>query len=126
MSGNNFVLKSDQIEVEYTIVINPGLPALTYSDGSSGAVSFTSSEIATDETTLGTLVSVPLLKTIDAGGQRFGFFLPQLNILSGQSEQFTTVAVYESFSGPDTIPHLPSSWSSTELHGTAQIVMVPL
>lgn len=126
VSGNKFVLKSDRIEVEYTIGINPGFPALTYSDGSSGAVSFTSSEIATDETALGTLVSVPLLKTIDTGAQRFGFFLPQVNVLSGQSEQFTTVGVYERLSGPDTVPHLPSSWSSIELHGTAQTVMVPL
>ena len=126
MSGNKFVLKSDQIEVEYTIGINPGLPALTYSDGVSGAVSFTSSEIATDETALGTLVSVALLRTIDAGAQRFGFLLPQVNVLSGQSEQFTTVGMYERLSGPDTVPHLPPSWSSIELHGTAQSVMVPL
>lgn len=126
MSGNSFVLKNDQVEVEYTIGINPGLTALPYSDGVSGAVSFTSSEIATDKTALGTLVSVPLLKTIDAGGQRFGFFLPQVNVLSGQSEQFTTVGVYERLSGPDTVPHLPPSWSSIELHGTAQTVMVPL
>ena len=126
MSGNSFVLKNDQVEVEYTIGINPGLTALPYSDGVSGAVSFTFSEIATDETALGTLVSVPLLKTIDAGGQRFGFFLPQVNVLSGQSEQFTTVGVYERLSGPDTVPHLPPSWSSIELHGTAQTVMVPL
>ena len=77
MSGNKFVLKSDQIEVEYTIGINPGLPALTYSDGVSGAVSFTSSEIATDETALGTLVSVALLRTIDTGAQRFGSSCPR-------------------------------------------------
>jgi hypothetical protein len=126
MPWNKFVLKSGQIEVDYTIGINPGLPALTYSTGVSGAVSFRSSEIATDETALGMLVSVPLLTTTDAGAQRFGFFLPQANVFSGQSGQFTTVGMYERLSGPDTVPHLPPSWSSIELQGTAQTVMVPL
>ena len=126
MSGNKFVLRNDQVEVEYTIGTTPGLPALTYSDSSSGAVSFTFSEIATDETALGTLISVPLLETVDAGAKRFGFFLPQVDVPSGQSEQFTTVGVYERLGGPDSVPHLPPSWSSVELKGTAQTVMVPL
>lgn len=30
------------------------------------------------------------------------------------------------FSGPDSIPHRPSTWRSTSLAGTAQSVIVPL
>jgi hypothetical protein len=119
-------LKNDQVEVEYTVGTPPGFPALTYSDGSSGQLSFTFSEITTDETSLGTLVSVPLLRTIDAGGERFGFFLPQLDVPDGQSEQFATVGLYARVSGPDSIPRLAPSWSSTELSGTVQTVMMPL
>jgi hypothetical protein len=122
--ANKFVLKHHEIEVEYTIGLTPGVPALIYSNGTTKK--FTSAEVTTDETALGSLVSVPLLRTTDIGGERFGFFLPQLNVPSGESEEFTTVGVYERFSGPDSVPQRPSSWRCIELHGTAQTVIVEL
>jgi hypothetical protein len=125
MSANRFVLKHHHIEVDYTIGITPGLPALIYKDGPN-VKNFQANEITTDETGLGSLVSVSLVKSIDAGGERFGFFLPQLDVPSGQTEKFTTAGVYEEFSGPDSIPRRPPSWSCIELHGTAQTVIVPL
>ena len=60
------------------------------------------------------------------GGERFGFFLPELDVPSGEYEHFTTVGVYERFSGPDSVPDLPPSWRGIELHGTAQTVTVPV
>ena len=125
MSANKFVLKHHHIEVDYTIGITPGLPALTYKDGSN-VKTFTSAQITTDDTALGTLVSVPLLSSIDTGGERFGFFLPDLDVPSGKIERFNTIGVYDKFGGPDSIPRVPPSWSCIELHGTAQSVMVPL
>jgi hypothetical protein len=125
MSANKFVLKHHHIEVEYTIGITPGLPALTYNDGH-GVKSFTAAEITTDNTGLGSLVSVSLLRTTDTGGERFGFFLPELDVPMGQTERLHTVGVYESFSGPDSFPRRPPSWWCIELHGTAQTVIVPL
>src|SRR5271165_1820061 len=115
MSANKFVLKHDHIEVEYTIAITPGLPALTYNDGH-GVKSFTAAEITTDDTGLGSLVSVSLARTIDTGGERFGFFLPELDFPTGQTERFNTVGVYESFSGPDSFPRRSPSWWCVELH----------
>ncbi len=126
LMSNKFVLKHHEIEVEYTIGLTPGLAALTYNDGSSAALTFTSAEITTDEIALGTLVSVPLRTTTDTGGERFGFFLPQLDLLLGESEQFTTIGVYERLGGPDPLPNLPPTWRAIELHGTAQTVIVPL
>jgi hypothetical protein len=70
------------------------------------------------------LVSVALITSIDTGGERFGFFLPQLDVPRGQSEEFRTVGVYETFSGPDSIPHRDPSWRCIALHGTAQTVIV--
>ncbi len=125
MSANKFVLKHHHIEVDYTIGITPGLPALTYKDGPN-VRTFQANEITTDQTGLGSLVSVSLVRSIDTGGERFGFYLPQLDVPSGQTEKFTTAGVYERFSGPDSVPRRPPSWSCIELHGTAQTVMVPL
>ena len=124
MAANKFVLKHHQIEVDYTIGVTPGIPALVYQDGSSGPESFTPAQITTDQTGLGTLVSVTLVRSIDTGGERFGFFLPQLDVPRGQSEDFRTVGVYEAFSGPDSVPHRAPSWRCIELHGTAQTVIV--
>jgi hypothetical protein len=89
-------------------------------------MTFTDAEIITDETALGTLVSVLLATSIDTGGERFGFFLPQPDVPDGESGHVQTVGVYERFSGPDSIPRLPASWRSIELHGSAQSVIVPL
>jgi hypothetical protein len=125
MSANKFVLKHHHIEVDYTIGITSALPALIYKDGPNVS-NFQANEITTDETGLGLLVSVSLVKSIDAGGERFGFFLPQLDVPSGQTEKFATAGLYEEFSGADSIPRRPPSWSCIELHGTAQTVIVPL
>jgi hypothetical protein len=125
MSANRFVLKHQRIEVEYTTGATMGLPALIYKSGAT-VEAFTAAEITTDQTALGSLVSVPLVESIDVGGQRFGFFLPQLDAPAGQTEKFTTVGVYDKFSGPDSVPRRPPSWSCIELHGTAQTVTVPL
>jgi hypothetical protein len=92
---------------------------LVYQDGSS-TKTFTGSEILTDQTGLETLISIALVLTIDVGGDRFGVFLPELDLTQGQSADFRTVGVYERFSGPDSFPHRDPSWRGIELHGAAQ------
>jgi hypothetical protein len=124
VAANKFVLKHHQVEVDYTVGVTPGITALVYRDGSSVPKSFTGPEITTDQTGLGTLVSVALVMSVDTGGERFGFFLPQLDVPRGQSEEFRTAGVYETFSGPDSFPHRNPSWRCIELHGTAQTVIV--
>ncbi len=126
MPANHFVLRHHDIEVDYIVGITPGIPALTYRDGNSSALSFIDADITTDKTALGTLVSVSLQKTADTGGERFGFVLPELDIPQGRSGCFETVGVYERFSGPDSIPPVPPSWRGIKLHGTARTVIVPL
>jgi hypothetical protein len=132
MATNKFALKHHQVEVDYTPVdpvlgATSGLPVLVYRDGRSTPKTFTASEVMTSQTGLGTLVSVALATSIDTGGERFGFFLPQLDVPTGQSEEFRTVGVYEMSSGPDSVlpdsvPREPS-WRSIELYGTAQTVV---
>lgn len=95
MATTKFVLKHQQVEVDYTL---SATPALVYQDGSS-TKTFTGSEILTDQTGLGTLVSVALVLTIDVGGERFGVFLPQLDLTPGQSADFRTVASTKASAG---------------------------
>ena len=125
MPANNFVLMGSGVEVDYTIGETIGLPALTYRDGAF-VKSFTATQIVTNNTGLGEMVSVPLILTIDTGGERFGFFLPAINVASGQTAQFRTVGIYETFSGPDSVPRRPSTWRCIEMTGTARSVVVPL
>jgi hypothetical protein len=125
MSANKFILKHHNVEVDYTIGLTPGLVALTYRDGPQ-VKTFKTSEITTDQTAEGSLVSVLLMRSIDTGGERFGFFLPQLDVPKGQTENFSTAGIYEKFGGPNSIPHRPPSWRCIDMHGTAQTVIVPL
>ena len=125
MPANKFVLKGSHVTVEYTIGGNPSFPALTYTDGAFQR-SFKPDAIATDDTGLGELVSVALVMSIDAGGERFGFFLLSIEVPSGETAHFHTIGIYEMFSGPDSIPHRPSTWRCIEMSGTAQNVIVPL
>ena len=126
MTANKFVLKHHQVEVDYTLGATPGLPALVYRDGNAASQSFTTEQITTGQTGLGVLVSVALAPTVDTNGERFGFFLPQLDVPRGQSEEFRTAGVYYRFSGPDSIPHRDPSWRCIELSGTAQTAIVQL
>jgi hypothetical protein len=125
MAANKFVLKGTGVEVDYTIGATPGLPALIYKSGAFQR-NFTAAQIQTEDTGLGRLVSVPLLLSIDVGGERFGFFLPLIDVPAGQTAHFHSVGIYETFSGPDSVPHRPSTWRATSLSGTAQSVIVPL
>jgi hypothetical protein len=123
--ANKYVLTGHGIEIDYTIGANPSFPALTFKEGTL-VKSFKPAEIETDQTGLGTLVSIPIRLSIDAGGTRFGFFLPAVQVAMGQSVSITTIGLFETFSGPDSIPHRPATWQCVHLHGSAEEVIVPL
>jgi hypothetical protein len=125
MAANKFVLKGSGVEVDYTIGATPSLPALVYKAGAFHK-SFKPAEILSEDTGLGRMVSVSLIRSIDTGGERFGFFLPFINVDRGQTAHFHTVGVYETYSGPDSVPHRPSTWRCIEMSGTAESVIVPL
>ena len=124
--ANKYVLHGDGIHIEYTIGANPGFTALTFSEPPDPDKTFKPAQITTDQTGLGTLVSVALVQTIDAGGTRFGFFLPAVQLAVGQSAPVATIGAFETFSGPDSVPHRPTTWRCVHLHGTAEEVIVPL
>jgi hypothetical protein len=123
--ANKFELSGGGIQIEYILGGNPTFPSLTFTEGSTKKT-FTPAEITTDTSGLGTLVSVALVRTVDTGGTRFGFFLPDVQLTREQSAPVTTVGVFETFSGPDSVPRRPTTWQSVHLHGVAEEVIVPL
>jgi hypothetical protein len=124
MRANKFILKGAGVDVSYTIGITPGLPEMIYKDGAFER-EFTAREILSNDTGLGELVSVALILTVDTGGQRFGFFLPLVEVAArDKTVHFRTVGIYETFSGPNSIPHRPSTWRCIEMAGTAASVIV--
>jgi hypothetical protein len=125
MAANKFVLKGSGVEVDYTVGANPAIPALVYTDGAFQK-KFKPNQILSENTGLGEMVSVPLVLSIDTGGERFGFFLPFIDVARGQTADFNSIGVYETFSGPDSVPRRPSTWRCIEMTGTAQSVIVPL
>jgi hypothetical protein len=122
--ANKFTLTGDNIQVDYTIGANPSFPALIYKDGTR-TKSFTPNEITTQSTALGSLVSIPLVRTVDTGGETFAFFLPNIEVPGEQTVPFTTAAVGDKFSGPDSVPRRPTTWRACVMEGTAQNVLVP-
>jgi hypothetical protein len=124
VSANTYTLKHHDVEVEYEVDITPGLAALTYTD-SSGARSYPHAQITAENTALGTLISVALRASTDTGGERFGFYLPDVQVTNGSAE-FRTVGLYDTFTGPDSFPHRPASYRCIELYGTAQNEIHPL
>ena len=125
MAANKFVLKGSGVEVDYMIGATSSLPALVYKAGAFHK-SFKPAEIVSEDTGLGRMVSVALILTVDTGGERFGFFLPFINVDRGKTAHFCTVGIYEMFSGPNSIPHRPSTWRCIEMSGTAESVILPL
>ena len=101
MAANKFVLKGSGVEVDYTIGANPAFPALVYKAGAFQK-NFKPNEILTEDTGLGQMASVALILSIDTGGERFGFFLPLIDVARGQTAHFHTVGIYETFSGPNS------------------------
>ena len=123
--ANQFTLKGHHIEVEYTIGATPGIPVLHYKDASV-SLNFTQADIRTDQTALGSLVSIRLKSFIDTGGTIFAFFPPNIDVPNGQTADFTTVAIREEFSGPNSVPHRLTTWQSFVTHGTAKSGIIPL
>jgi hypothetical protein len=122
--ANRFLLRHHELKIEYDVGRNPGFTALTYDNGGD-PVSFKTDEVSTSATALGELVSVPLRRTVDTGGELFGFFVPAVDVPDGEQAAFTTTGIYARFSGPDSFPHRPESWHTIELRGVAESVKQP-
>src|SRR5258706_10164786 len=82
-AANKFVLKGPGVEVDYTIGASSAIPALVFTAGAFQK-KFKPNEVLSEDTGLGRMVSVALILTIDTGGERFGFFLPFIDVARDQ------------------------------------------
>src|SRR6476646_7293295 len=86
-AANKFVLKGPGVEVDYTIGASSAIPALVFTAGAFQK-KFKPNDVLSEDTGLGRLVSVALLLTIDTGGERFGFFLPFIDVARDHTAHF--------------------------------------
>lgn len=92
---NQFELTGDGVQITYQsghFIDRPNLPQFTYQDAENN-LTFNKDEIRTQQSELGTLVSVSLKITVDAGATILTLLLPSIN-LAGETEQsFETLAI---------------------------------
>ncbi|HEX8096112.1 hypothetical protein [Jatrophihabitans sp.] len=117
---NMFQLSGRGVSVSLALTGLTGQPTLTYQD-SHHALSFSGDQdITVEDSALGQLVSVTLVKSIDAGHTSFSVLIPRLNILAGYNhvETLGITAVHStSLAG---IGHGQlTTYHVIHLHGTA-------
>jgi hypothetical protein len=88
-----YVLEAQDLKITYLVSGFQGLPYLTYQD-SAQTLSFRGTEIRAAETEIGSLVTVTLKLTVDAGSTSFSVLIPAITLADTQAEEtFKTVGV---------------------------------
>ncbi|MBV9675525.1 MAG: hypothetical protein JO185_04275 [Acidobacteriaceae bacterium] len=115
---NRYVLQSidGQTKVDYETSSFIGQPTLNLTQGPGPIRHFTGSQIRTQNTEIGTLVTVTTHLTIDAGSTSFSVLIPAISLTAiTDHKAFGTEAIVTSHSGPNSV--LP-----TGVHETYQFV----
>ena len=120
-----FQLTGSHIHITYTTSSVDGTPTMTYQDPYQG-MAFSEDEIRTVECDLGTLVSVTLRMSVDAGSTSLSVLIPRIRIEHGtlaaiHTECVTTVHRFSAI--PSFHPGQLDSYSVAPLHGTAQLAV---
>lgn len=121
-----FELSNDHVQITYSTTSLSGQPLLTYKDENNPqfASAFSGSEIRTEKSELGLLVSASVFKTIDQGYTSLTLVLPDIVLAEAQGQSFNTIAVITNhllgirpgFQGAREI------YSVLQLSGTARFV----
>ena len=123
-----YVLEAQDLKITYLVSGFQGLPYLTYQD-SAQTLSFKGTEIRAAETEIGSLVTVTLKLTVDAGSTSFSVLIPAITLADTQAEEtFKTVGVLTVHkTAPVVLPPLGSPRdirecvSSTEAHSAVEV-----
>ncbi len=118
-----YELKGHDLHLTYSTTTISGQPQLEY-NGALGSRTLSGNEISTQQSELGTLVSVTLAPSLDATFTTLTILIPSVN-MGGQNEQsFKTLAIQATHAGPDTFQiGARESYEVFHVHGTAKVVM---
>jgi hypothetical protein len=123
--ANLFELSGDGVQITYSTTSFDGKPHFDYQGpyGPQESLSFTGSEIRTQQSELGTLVSVSLLRTIDAGNTVLTLLLPFVRLTGQNAQSFETLAIITKTYG--ILPHQGDqpTYQVVSLSGSASMVI---
>src|SRR5450759_4974826 len=102
---NLFELLGDGVQITYSTTSIDGKPHFDYQGhyGPQENLAFTGSEIRTQQSELGTLVSVTLLRTVDAGNTILTLLLPFVRLTGQNAQSIKTLAIITKTYG--ILPH---------------------
>jgi hypothetical protein len=89
---NLFELSGDGIQITYSTTSLVGPPQFTYHDATQ-ATTFMGDQIQVTPSSLGTLVSIVIHQTIDAGSTTFSLVLPRASLSLAPIGNITTVGI---------------------------------
>jgi hypothetical protein len=123
--ANLFELSGDGVQITYSTTSFDGKPHFDYQSpyGPQESLAFTGSEIRTQQSELGTLVSVSLLRTIDAGNTVLTLLLPFVRLTGQNAQSFETLAIITKTYG--ILPHQGAqpTYQVVSLSGSAKMVI---
>ena len=121
---NLFALTGSGVHLTYSSTSISGKPQLTYQD-TGQTRQFSGDEIRRlDDADLGTLVSVSLVKTVDAGSTSLTVVVPRVALPGGHPVHLHTIAVRGLHQLTVDTPRVGQldSYQVLKLHGTASLV----
>jgi hypothetical protein len=120
---NQFDLSGHDMHITFSRTSFTGQPQFGY-QGALGSHTVQGDQIRTQESELGTLVSVTLVPSVDAQTVSLTVVLPNINLAGQQEHSFKTIAIQTTHAGADTIGvGARESYEVFHLHGTAKLVM---
>ncbi|MEA2139220.1 MAG: hypothetical protein QOG56_2370 [Solirubrobacteraceae bacterium] len=88
----SYTLQGDGVHVSYSTTSFQGQPRFDYHDGRV-TQSFVGDEIRTEQTEIGTLVTVTIMLTVDRGSTSFSLLLPTVNVGPSKSAPISTIGI---------------------------------
>ena len=116
--------RDTDIQIVYSTTSITGKPIFNYTD-SKGTKNFTGDQIRTQETNIGTMVTVLLELFVDSGGIDLTLLVPPIN-LGGSAQEFKTIAILTTTRISIHLPPIKGASKSYEvidLQGTADSVI---
>jgi len=90
---NLYQLSGDGIQITYTLANTNGQPQLDYQDSTGNSTTFSGNQIRSEQSMLGTLITVFLVQTIDSGSTTLTLLVPGVNLAPTTQQNIETIAI---------------------------------